>query len=313
MSIKQLELANTIPTKRAINARVTTVTKELAEYYLNNNGINRPLYSPAVNSYAEQMANNEWRLNGEPIIISDNDKLLDGQHRLSAVALSGVHVKMLFVHGVDESTFDSIDIGKHRNGSDVLIIEANKSGEKITPRFAATLATCIRFDLTMAEVGTAFGSTATSLNITPYVVNNANKDNPDYHSAASFIMEYNHDAPPLSRGMLAFLLYRFRKLDNVFGFADDWMTGFITGANLDGDDSRLFIRERIYRETRSATKTPMKFKAGYTIKAWHHAAHGKLTLHKTTILKDPISAYMHIAFPTDRKITRRKREVQRKS
>jgi len=61
-----------------------------------------------------------WRLNGECIVFDRNGVLVDGQHRLTAIAQSGRAVPVLVIYGVDPEAFVTMDQGKKRSGADVL-------------------------------------------------------------------------------------------------------------------------------------------------------------------------------------------------
>lgn len=101
--------------------------KQAAEWLARNKG-NRPLGGTTVDRYAAYMQLGEWVVNGEPVILDDEENLLDGQHRLEAVIRSGVSVPMLVVYGVPAEVFPTLNTGKTRCLADVLAIkgEANQ-------------------------------------------------------------------------------------------------------------------------------------------------------------------------------------------
>lgn len=93
-----------------LNARVMTITPAIAKFYLKSNVKNRPLRQRHVEKLANLMAAGKWVLNGEPIQFDTAGRLLNGQHRLNAVILSGVEVQMLVVFNVaDPKAFETID------------------------------------------------------------------------------------------------------------------------------------------------------------------------------------------------------------
>lgn len=105
--------------KQQISAKVETISPAVAISYLNRSAKNRRLSEKKVQDYAKMMLDDEWRLNGEPIIIGKSGNLIDGQHRLKAVIYAGKRIEMLVVEGVDDDTFDTIDSGKSRSLGDV--------------------------------------------------------------------------------------------------------------------------------------------------------------------------------------------------
>ena len=105
--------------KNTITAIVEEINPQTAQKYLGNQAQNRRLSDKKVQEYAKMMTDDEWQLNGEPIIFGKSGKLIDGQHRLRAVIYANKSVKMLVVRGVDDICFDSIDSGKSRSLQDV--------------------------------------------------------------------------------------------------------------------------------------------------------------------------------------------------
>jgi hypothetical protein len=77
----------------------------------------------------------EWELNGEAIKFDVNGELIDGQHRLLAIAETGIPIKSLVCFDVTEKAFETLDKGKIRTDADVL----STRGEKNTNLLAAAL------------------------------------------------------------------------------------------------------------------------------------------------------------------------------
>lgn len=98
---------------------VEKITPMLAESLLKLNTDNRKLRTSHVDFLAAQMRSGNFRLTHQGIAISEDDVLLDGQHRLRAVVKSGVAVDMYVFRDVDGGTFTAIDIGAKRSNSDV--------------------------------------------------------------------------------------------------------------------------------------------------------------------------------------------------
>ena len=88
-----------------INCRVANVTPDQALIWLgsvrNQSNINRR----QVNAYAEDISAGRWKLNGEPIVISQNGVVLSGRLRLLACAASKASFPSLIVEGVQDFSF----------------------------------------------------------------------------------------------------------------------------------------------------------------------------------------------------------------
>jgi hypothetical protein len=104
---------------------VIDLTPEIAEDWLTHcNTHNRKIVDAHVDYLASEMKAGRWRLTHQGIAFSDNRVLLDGQHRLWAVALSGVTVPMrVFVNEKSEA-MEVLDTGQRRRNDQILTLSA---------------------------------------------------------------------------------------------------------------------------------------------------------------------------------------------
>lgn len=110
------------------------MSPKLAKELLGKNDNNRHTNERRIAQMVGLMKAGQWRLNGGTIVVGESGRLLDGQHRLSAVVLANVNVPMLLVRGAEDSVFDTIDTGRSRRASDI----AGMAG--VRHRFEATAA-----------------------------------------------------------------------------------------------------------------------------------------------------------------------------
>ncbi|MFD5508967.1 hypothetical protein ACFWIB_14490 [Streptomyces sp. NPDC127051] len=123
---------NNVPAS-GVQYRVVTVTPDLAEKWLSQNIRNRNLRDKAIMAYARDMEAGNWAENGEGlkfakggVLLLDGPQplyggpLLDGQHRLHAICLSGVTLTMLVVTGLEGSAQETMDDGRKRTLADAL-------------------------------------------------------------------------------------------------------------------------------------------------------------------------------------------------
>lgn len=109
----------------------TQITPALAAEMLSYNTRNRPLTPSVVDRYAEQMADGKWGYTRVPVIFSDKGRLIDGQHRLSAIVQSGEVVFVDVAFGAPDETFDLIDVGKKRTAGDIFAINGVKDATHV--------------------------------------------------------------------------------------------------------------------------------------------------------------------------------------
>jgi hypothetical protein len=105
------------------NPTVVILTPERAMELLELNTHNRPLNDQHVKRLAKQIIEGKWKFNGDTIKISDDHKVLDGQHRLWAIVEAKTPVETILVRGIERDAFATIDtLRKPRSGSDVLAL-----------------------------------------------------------------------------------------------------------------------------------------------------------------------------------------------
>lgn len=106
-----------------ITHQIETITPEIASRYLDTNIANfRRINNGRVAKMVHDMATGEWTFTGAPISFTidqnGNEVLADGQHRLTAIVLSGVTIPMLVIRNIDRSAVRDIDTGRIRLTAD---------------------------------------------------------------------------------------------------------------------------------------------------------------------------------------------------
>lgn len=100
---------------------VVEITPKVAQFALSaTNQNNRPISPSKVITYSKDMQTKNWSLTGETIKFGDDGLLKDGQHRLEACVRANTPFKTHACFGIDPDTFQHIDVGKKRDGSDTL-------------------------------------------------------------------------------------------------------------------------------------------------------------------------------------------------
>ena len=102
----------------------TLITPAVAQEILDSsNASNRRMRGWWATALAAAIKRNEWILTHQGIAFDKDGNLIDGQHRLKAVVLSGVAVKMFVFAGLDPKAFMAIDVGVKRSTSDTTGLE----------------------------------------------------------------------------------------------------------------------------------------------------------------------------------------------
>lgn len=118
-----------------MSSKITTewmlVTPELAQAWLNlHNKKNRNVRERVVEVYARDMIQGRWKETGDSIRFDWNGVLLDGQHRLHAVILSGHSTRFLVLRGLEPEVQDAIDIGVPRTVADALMLRGHRGSNR---------------------------------------------------------------------------------------------------------------------------------------------------------------------------------------
>jgi len=113
-----IEITNT-PTAKFIKI-TPSVAKNILEAKNKNNRRLRKWWSLSI---SEMIKRGEFKTTHQGIAFSKNGELLDGQHRLMAICLSDIPVKMLVVTGIDNDSFKVVDCGVKRSVSDLTGID----------------------------------------------------------------------------------------------------------------------------------------------------------------------------------------------
>jgi hypothetical protein len=106
-----------------MQCEIRVITPDDARKLLGSNTINRPLRKGHVDFFESQLQRGEMQLTHQGIAISENGRVLDGQHRLTAIANTGIATTMLVAYGLPESSFSVLDTGAARKASDALSID----------------------------------------------------------------------------------------------------------------------------------------------------------------------------------------------
>lgn len=123
------------------------VTPSMASQWLTNNFRNRPVSEETVVAYARDMVNGQWVRTHQGVAFNDADQLIDGQHRLRAIVMSGVTVHMMVTFGLpskiegrEMTTMDAVDRGRPRSVGDQLVIQHGMKNGSITASICAAIA-----------------------------------------------------------------------------------------------------------------------------------------------------------------------------
>lgn len=106
----------------ALTTAVVEVTPDVAREWLETMAHNRRVSRTNLDNLTRAMEEDRWHTDGSPIKFNTKGQLIDGQHRLHSIIITGRSQTFLVIWGVDDAAMTTLDTGKTRNRGDVLMI-----------------------------------------------------------------------------------------------------------------------------------------------------------------------------------------------
>ena len=233
-----------------IDMGVVTVTPVMAKTWLENNPINRPLRRKWALHLAEEMRGGRWHINGSTISFTKDGKLLDGQHRLTAIIESGKAVQMLVARNVDEYAFRSIDTGFRRSAAQIFGIDKIKN--------ASASAAIARWIHNIEQGGVEHDR------LSPFALMEVYEAHP---LIEKYAMAQTHKG--IKELMPSACLSVFVLSAEKYGpsVTDLFLYQFQTGEDMKRGSPVYELRERFIRQMGATAKLPARAKVAMTIKA----------------------------------------------
>lgn len=125
------------PTETTLTTQIMEVDADLANEWLATMAPNRRISRGNLDSLVLAMEEGRWHDDGSPIRFNRGGELIDGQHRLTAVTITGIPQTFLVVWGVPNQAMTTLDTGRSRSRGDVLMIH-DPSIVNVTNAAAAT-------------------------------------------------------------------------------------------------------------------------------------------------------------------------------
>ena len=273
-----------------MNFVTENITPAKAQEYLNTSMGNRPISKPTVHSYAHTMKQGGWMLNGVPIVFDTEGHLLDGHHRLEAITMAGIPVKMDVCRGVAAEAFTTYDCGRHRTLGQILAMQHVKHYNGVGSIVACneTLVHTGRIHANNARV--AGWDSRKRTNAEGYEI--YARDPKGYNKAAEEAVRLVRTARILKVSWVGGLIYY---LTHTGGYDHDFVVTFFENlCSLDDGDiqSANLLRKRILREKLNNTMLTTSQLFAFICIAWNAYVTGKDL--KTIRFKDKIEEYPHL-------------------
>lgn len=247
--------------KTGIFSETVTLTPQLARQLLSRNDSNRNIKPTKLEAYKADIIGGKWQLNGEPVILSREGLLNDGQHRCAAVSETNSCIDTVVTFGVGRQTRTSLDQGSARSPGDYLRMEGLKNVNNV----AAVAKLILTYDR-LGKVTRSPSRVATKADVHSFAMRNAETIQ---HSLNA--MAYKGSQRLASRSLLAFCHMIFSRFDA--DAADTFFQRLIMGDQLSAESPIFLCRDRLLEDrirgiVRPDTKVELIFRA------WNHWRQG---------------------------------------
>lgn len=261
----------TLPTVSGTTAdgptyEVVDITPALAKEWLERNTHNRNLRPRVANSYAADMLAGAWAEDGQSIKFSISNVLLDGQHRLAAIAQSGVTLRMLVVSGLPDTTQDTMDTGAKRTLADALRLRGESN-------YIALAAALMRIYQWQGGARRSIGRGGDEARPTHRQMLEMFEAHPEIRRSAEIAVRVRN-ALPIPAGCVSLCHWLFNQIDQAdcaFFFAR-----LVDGAGLDVDDAVYALRRTMVINSKDKARTVSEpYVIALVIKTWNAYREGR--------------------------------------
>jgi hypothetical protein len=229
-----MQLSNATPIP--FGSAVETINADTAKAWLRTSRGNRNISDLTIGKYMADMKEGRWMLNGEAIKFDWNGCLIDGHHRLAAVAKLGTTIMSAVMRGLDPRAQVTMDQGRLRSAACHLSIV-----HKVT---SANEKAALARQIMATENNHSRGNRLSSLEVQDYVVTN----NEMLDSAVRFGVRAR-DKIRGNRTVFGAAYYQIMRVDRENG--DSFFEKLLTGIGLEEGNPILAARNSILSDRRA--------------------------------------------------------------
>ena len=243
-----------------VSFSIEMINSHTAKQILATNTKNRPLNKRNLAKISNALRSGHWKFNGDPIRISQNGELLDGQHRLSAIIQVDTAAPFVVIRGLSKTVFDTIDTNQPRTAADVFAINGEEN--------ASSLVSALRF----VDLATNDYQTNRYSNIQMQIML---EEHPLIRDSLDYIKGFKYQSLKIPIRILHGYHYLFASKDAAL--ADVFVAKLLTGENVNAEETVYVLRNMIIANASrslSASYTS-KYLAAIICKAWNFTRKGR--------------------------------------
>lgn len=219
---------------------------------------NRPVADSKVRFYAEEMKAGRWHESAQPIHFDENQKLMNGQHRLRAVVESGTTIKEWVAYGFPRELFSILDTGYRRSPGQAISMAGYQNGNMI----AAMCMWMARYERGMVRHHGMRLSNSDALEVLVR------------HPRLVDSLKWTDACRKFKKPSLwGALHYIFSQKDQVL--ADVFFDSLATGQNMKPEDPTYILRERLLQNASARYQVDDADLFDMAVRTWNALRQGK--------------------------------------
>lgn len=267
---------------------IVRITPSIATEMLTYNLKNRSKKHGSLNAYSSEMLRGGWVYAGDPIRFDSEGNLIDGQHRLTAIANAGevapeFYVDAMVITGLSSNVKAVIDSGAKRAAQDQLMMIL---GTKNASLIASMLKNLLVYD-----AGLLFKSSLRHPEVatTPIIVNwvDSHPEEVEFISGLNNGIVRSHMTPSI----VATATLLFARIDK--GGAETFVKRLSDGSGLESGSPILALRERAITKKMNKNPDIKRDQLGLLIKTWNAWRKGE----SLKLIKIPVGGFTEKNFP----------------
>jgi hypothetical protein len=254
---------------RTVTSETVLIDKALADKWLETNIRNRKMSNRVCRHIIQTLRLGHFMCNGETIIFDEDGNLCEGQHRLTAVSVTGIPIVCVVVYGVSRKAMDTLGCGKTRTVGDVLGMEKHKNHNQL----AATINAVHPF---LQGEGRNINKN-NSDKFTAVIAKEILAENPEIVASVAFGVKHRKETP-ITHSTLATIHFLTTSFGGEVG--KRFMDGFVSGVGLQSGSPILIVRNFLTRRKIEAKFSKLRpdnahYVIATLIKAWNAYATGR--------------------------------------
>lgn len=254
---------NIVPFNEKPQFAFVPVTPETALRWLDGNKVNRAIRWGKVDQYARDMAAGRWTFTNDAICFDSAGMLLNGQHRLLAVARSGCTVLLPVMRNVPAEAMTTMDSGAARTAADALGFDGEKN--------RAQLAAAVKLVLVYVD-GRIYKDNRLQA-VSHNEIREALERHPDIRRSVEQIIPFRNkiDAPPSTTAAAHWIIAQRAG----HGWADVFFKQLAHRSNVPDGSPLLAVDSRLREIRRNRQTYPPRNYVYLFVKAWNLFAQDK--------------------------------------